>query len=74
MRAWPEVCALGHQTKHMAFPLLGKVDFSTWTVGELATSSRGQKSAPVFADSRPTPHLQLTDAAHPMTALFGASA
>ena len=58
----------------MAFPLLGKVDFSTWTVGELATSSRGQKSAPVFADSRPTPHLQLTAAAHPMTAPFGASA
>ena len=58
----------------MAFPLLGKVDFAQWTVGELTTSTRGQKSAPVFADSKPSPHIQLTDVAHPMTAPFGASA
>ena len=58
----------------MAFPLLGRVDFSTWTVGELATSSRGQKSAPVFGDSKPCPHLQLCTTQSPMHCPFGASA
>ena len=58
----------------MAFPLLGKTDFSTWTVGELAVSARGQKSAPVFADSKPCPHLQLCTVQNPMSAPFGASA
>ena len=58
----------------MAFPLLGKIDFSTWTVGELAVSTRGQKSAPVFADSKPCPHIQLCTVQNPMNAPFGASA
>ena len=58
----------------MAFPLLGKIDFSKWTVGELTTSTRGQKSAPIFADSKPCPHLQLCTSDKPMLAPFGASA
>ena len=58
----------------MAFPLLGKVDFSTWTVGEIATGTRGQKSAPVFGDSKPCPHLQLCTTQAAMHCPFGASA
>ena len=58
----------------MAFPLLGKVDFSTWTAGEIATGSWGQKSAPVFGDSKPCPHLQLCTTQAAMHCPFGASA
>lgn len=58
----------------MAFPLLGKVDFSTWSVGDVATGTRGQKSAPVFAESKPCPHLQLCTTQAAMHCPFGASA
>ena len=45
-----------------------------WTTGELQTSSKGQKSAPVFCDGKPAPHLQLCLSDRPMHAPFGASA
>ena len=58
----------------MAFPLLGSLDLSTWTVGEMATSAKGQKAAPIFAKAAPSPTLQLTTVDKPCLAPFGCSA
>ena len=58
----------------MAFLRLGKIDFSKWIISGLQTSAKGQKSAPIFADSKPCPNLQLCTVDKPMLAPFGASA
>ena len=58
----------------MAFPLVSTVDLTSWTVGELATSAKGQRSAPIFAKSAPSPAVQLTTVDKPLTSPFGCNA
>ena len=58
----------------MAFPLLATLELSSWTVGELQTSAKGQKAAPVFCKQSPSPTFQLTTVDKPCLAPFGCNA
>jgi len=51
---------------------LSEVSFDAWQVGDVATSSRGVRSASVTADGQPI-YLQLTPQATPLSTPFGAS-
>ena len=54
--------------------LLANVDLSDWSVGDLQTTKRGQKAAPIFFQSGLPPQVCLTTPTEPMNAPFGASA